>query len=147
MFGEREKQQLREKAANVLRSATCTSIRFRLDNVRIERSMYPYIAGAILENRVHIEEGGGDGYDHTTNTIFFQSTGVQPATIVHEATHAVIDATMKGQNITKGTGEAVAYLAEAQHSVPGTFPSWLGPKQNGCHGFPLLSVKVSSTPR
>lgn len=46
----------------------------------------------------------------TTTT--FDSLGVTSSTIVHEATHAVIDADHFNQVVTTGTHEAAAYIAE-----------------------------------
>lgn len=117
MVSENDKRQLRSRMARVLRSKACFAIRFRLDNVGIQTYMYSYIADAIVDNRVHVEIGDGHHYDYHPNTITFDSLDVEPATIVHEATHAVIDATHSGKNITNGAHEASAYLAEALYDM------------------------------
>lgn len=74
--------------------------------------MYAYVAGLVKDDHVHITIGDGDGYDHMPNNMILSSTGVAPAAIVHEATHALIDATNPDKEVTKGTHEAAAYLAE-----------------------------------
>jgi hypothetical protein len=112
MFNEKELSGLRSRAASILKSQPCSDIRFKLNNITIQKYMYMYIADAILDGHVHVAEGGGDGYDHESNTIVFQSANIEPAVIVHEATHAVIDATNPGVKVTKGTHEAAAYIAE-----------------------------------
>jgi hypothetical protein len=109
--------QLRSRVLSVLRTKECLQIRFRIGDVHIERFMYLYLAGAITDNHVQLTVGDGHNYDDTTNTITYDSDSPDRPTIVHEATHAVIDGTHKGKIITKGNHEAAAYLAEALFSL------------------------------
>jgi hypothetical protein len=109
--------QLRARAQGVLTSQICNQIRFKLDNVRIQSFMFGYIGTAIGMGRIKFRVGGGNGYDHKSNTMFLMSEDVPSNEIVHEATHAIIDATNPGLTITKGTGEAAAYLAETVYSI------------------------------
>src|SRR2546423_8403338 len=114
---EAETSRLRSRAENVLSSPACRAVRFRLDNVAIQTFMYSTIANAIREDRVHMRIGRSRHYDHLTNTIWLDTADVPPYVIVHEATHAVLDATHVGQNITVGTHEAAAYLAETVYAL------------------------------
>ncbi len=79
--------------------------------------MYSYVAGLVRDDHVHINIGSGNGYDYVSNTITYNSVDVSPKAIVHEATHAVIDATNPGKEVTKGTHEAAAYLAESVYAL------------------------------
>ena len=91
--------------------------------------MYAYIGDVVLNRArlIRVVVGSGNGYDNTTTprTLTFASADPQPGTIVHEATHAVIDATHKGQTIQKGANEAAAFLAEAVYELLAD-ESWLG---------------------
>jgi hypothetical protein len=73
--------------------------------------MLGYIGSEILRDKVHVREGGSNWYDHVSNVRSVDDFDTEPHVIVHEATHAVIDATNPGLIITKGSGEAAAYLA------------------------------------
>jgi hypothetical protein len=75
--------------------------------------MYLYLAGALLNDTVHLCTGDGDGYDDKTNTLTFSSEDPARVTVAHEATHAIIDGTHVGKTITTGNHEAAAFLAEA----------------------------------
>ncbi len=79
--------------------------------------MYGYIGDAILRNKVRVIIGDGNAYYRSSNTLKFDAYDVKSHAIVHEATHAVIDATHKGVTITIGTGEAAAYLAEMIYAI------------------------------
>jgi hypothetical protein len=79
--------------------------------------MYPYIGNAIALDNVHLDIGDGHSYDPHNNTITFDSLGVNETTIVHEATHALIDATHRGQSFTTGVHETTAYLAETIYAL------------------------------
>ncbi len=111
-------EKLRWRMSRVLHSRECRAIRFKLDNVAIQTYMYAYIGDAITDHVVNVNaNASGRGYDHRSNTITFTSHDIFPAAIVHEATHAIIDATHQGKNISKGTHEAAAYLAETLYSM------------------------------
>jgi hypothetical protein len=117
--------KLRYRMADVLKSRYCTQIRFRVDNVTIQTYMYTYLAQAILENKIHIEIGGGVPHfaneyvygNDRAKTIYFPEIDVKPVTIVHECTHAVLSATNKGTSVTIATHETCAYLAEAVYGL------------------------------
>jgi hypothetical protein len=113
MASDAEIIRLRARAATILSSSTCQKIRFKLDNIAIQTFMYSYVAGLIRDDHVHINIGSGNGYEYESNTITYESVDVSPKAIVHEATHAVIDATNPDKYVTKGTHEAAAYLAES----------------------------------
>ena len=100
------------KAGRVLRTGECAQIKFSVGNIFIPRYAFNFIAGPITEAKVKITLGG-NGYDHKTNTIFWDGLGVRPSAIVHESTHALINALHAGKTITTGMHETAAYLAEA----------------------------------
>jgi len=81
--------------------------------------MYAYIGDAIVDRRIPVELGGGNGYDPDSDppAIHWELLKVPPKAIVHEATHAVINATHVGSAITKATHEAAAYLAESMFEL------------------------------
>ena len=108
--------QLRQRTTRILCSTHCNLIRFQLDNVKIESLMYNYVANLIEQNKIRIGMSSGRTYNHISDYITFDSVDVGPEVIVHEATHALIDAVYPGLTITKGTGEACAYLAETMYS-------------------------------
>jgi hypothetical protein len=72
-----------------------------------------------VDRRVPVELGSGNGYDPDSDppAIHWESVKVAPKAIVHEATHAVINATHVGAAITKATHEAAAYLAESMFEL------------------------------
>ena len=82
----------------------------------IEYLMYNYVANLIEQNKIRIGMSSGRTYNHISDYITFDSVDVGPEVIVHEATHALIDAVYPGLTITNGTGEACAYLAETIYS-------------------------------
>lgn len=127
---------LRSKVSEILNSPACLRIRFRVDAVGIQTYMYSYIAQAVRENRVHIvihNDKNPDGqkiskpertaeYNPKTNTLLFRSADIYKdadgkATIVHEATHAVIDATHANGTVRSGQNELAAYLAQMLYSM------------------------------
>jgi len=116
--------KLLRKIETVLKSRECFAIRFRIENVAIQTHMYQYIVQAIHDNRIRAQVGSGDGYDDTVNphTLTLSSDDPPPRTVVHEATHAVIDATHKGQRIVKSTNEIAAFLAESVYGVIASDP-------------------------
>lgn len=108
-----------QKVQRTLRSKECFAIRFQLDNIRIQTYMYSYIVQAIVANQIRVRVGDGNHYDDRTNphTLTLESGDPPSRTIVHEATHAVIDATHKGQKHSRGANEAAAFLAEAIYGL------------------------------
>ncbi len=117
MASESEIRALRLRTQAILRSQVCQKIRFKLANVQIQTFMYGYIGSAIADDRVHLRVGNGHNYNPASNTITFDSEEPDAATIVHEATHAVIDATHVGKTITTGVHETSAYLAETMYTL------------------------------
>lgn len=94
--------------------------------------MYLYIAQVIREGRyIQTTIGNGSGYDDTSNLhrLIFPSESPAARTIVHESTHAVIDATHKGKQIVKGVNEAAAFLAEAIYGM------YTGESMDGYPGY------------
>lgn len=123
MASEAELRDLRLRAARILKSQACLDIRFQLDKVGIQTFMYSYIGSAISDDKVHLNIGTGHNYNPATNTITFNAIDVDAPTIVHEATHAIIDATHVGQKFTTGVHEAAAYLAETVYALNANYGS------------------------
>lgn len=129
------RQPLLGKIERTLKSRECFAIRFQLENIGIQTFMYSFIAQAILDDRIHATIGDGNHYDDTTNphTLTLLTADPPGHTIVHEATHAVIDATHKGRKISRGANEAAAFLAEAIYamytgeSMGGDYPTYFAP--------------------
>jgi hypothetical protein len=118
MASAAEVNKLRGRVANIVCSVHCNyHIRFQLANIRIQTLQFAYVGGLVKRGKVNVRIGSGNGYDHTSNTITFDDVDVGDHAIVHEAAHAVIDATHPGVTITKGTGEAAAYLSEMIYSL------------------------------
>ena len=87
-----------------------------------------YIAGAIENGKVKVTVGptsvpGRDGeyvpqnFRSNANTLIFPNDNPTDETIVHEATHAVIDGTTVGSNISNISDEVAAYVAETVYSL------------------------------
>ena len=127
---------LRARMKTVLCTSHCNQIRFQLDNVKIEFLMYNYVAGLIEQGKIRVKMDSGPSYDHRTDLITFSDVDTEPNVIVHEATHALIDAVYPGLTITKGTGEACAYLAE-------TIYSWIATGGSRDLDIPHLTAPVS----
>jgi hypothetical protein len=109
-------EHIRYRAQSILRSATCRKIRFKLDTVNIQTYMYAYIGDAIVNRRINVDLGGRS-YDPDANLLRYDSVNEEPKAIVHEATHAAINATHAGMKLTKATHEAAAYLAESMYEM------------------------------
>ena len=109
-------EHLRWHAKSVLQLPVCRKIRFKLDAVNIQTYMLAYIGDAIVNRRVQVALGGR-GYDHESNVIHWDKPEEQPKAIVHEGTHAAINATHVGMKLTKATHEAAAYLAESMFEL------------------------------
>jgi hypothetical protein len=117
MANDQEIRALRLRAKAILQSRLCQNIRFKLANVHIQSTMWGYIGAAVGENLVHLQVGTGHHYDPGSNTITFDDDVPEAKIIVHEATHAIIDATHVGQTITTGVHETSAYLAETIFTI------------------------------
>ncbi len=117
---------LRQSIQNVLMSNECQSIDFSLDGIHIDGSGYSFVALALIsagrsQNNIriavkHMPKGVGAQYDPSTNTFEFPrpgygTTDAEKLTIVHESTHALIDARKK--RTTMINNEICAYIAGA----------------------------------
>ena len=114
---------LKARVINVLRSPACLDIQFTIAGSTIMGYGYGYVADMIKQDGIRIRIGNTGAftasYDHhgSTPTFVFGDPSIVSspdgrATIVHEATHAVIDAVRKGRTIAFGDNEVAAYLAE-----------------------------------
>jgi hypothetical protein len=114
---------LLSRMQRVLSSPAANAVRFQLDNVAIHSYMLGYIATAVGDDRVHVRVDGSraNSYNPEFNTINFIFADPDDATIVHESTHAAIDATNPGLAVTVATGEAVAYVAESVYALNAGF--------------------------
>jgi hypothetical protein len=120
MASKEELQRLRVRMSHVLASPKCAYIRFVLGPIQIQSFMFNYIAQAILDDAVHLIIGDpdrGQSYDHRNDTIYYDDLGPNDDAIVHESTHAIIDATNPGLGVSVAIGEAAAYLAEAIFAI------------------------------
>jgi hypothetical protein len=113
MATDAEIKELRAQIARVLATPHTLKIRFRVDNVCITRFMYHAIASSVLDGTINVVVGDGEAYYHETDTLMAGSLNPPPVRIVHEATHAIIDATLKGKAVRRGVHELAAYLAES----------------------------------
>jgi hypothetical protein len=122
---------LRTGVIRILRSRACLNIQFTIVGSTIMGYGYGYVADMIEQGGVKITFGNtgiGDAqYDHrphSTPTLTFDpnnpaiaSSPSGRAQIVHEATHAVLDAVRKGRTIGFGDDEVAAYLAQTIYSL------------------------------
>jgi hypothetical protein len=123
MATDEEIKTLRGKIASVLATPHTFKIRFEVANVSITRFMYHAIASSIADGTINVVEGDGEAYYHDTDTLMVGSLNPPSVRIVHEATHAIIDATLKGKWVRRGVHELAAYLAESIWAVStGTWP-------------------------
>jgi hypothetical protein len=113
MASPSEIASLRTRIGRILKSAACLEIRFTVANISIQRFMYTYIGQAIMDGTVHLAIADANHYDHKTNVLTLDSLDVAPPVIVHESTHALINATHVGKAIRCGSHETAAYLAES----------------------------------
>jgi hypothetical protein len=114
---------IRRLTAALLRSRSVKAIRFRIDGSTIMAYGYGYLADMIDQKSVQIVFGDTGGF-----TASFRHDPGSPAqlvfapdfswnddsmgTVVHEATHAVVDAVRVGRPISYGDNEVAAYVAE-----------------------------------
>jgi hypothetical protein len=123
-----DEDDLRRIVISVLRSRGCRDIAFKNAGVSIMGYGYGYVADMLEQLKVGIVLGNTGGftatYDERTNTFTFGANALREAmtpggrgTIVHEATHAVIDAVAPGRNIGYGEEEVSAYLAQTIYSL------------------------------
>lgn len=116
-------EDLRKRVVSVLRSPACMNIKFTIVGSTVMGYGYGYVADVIEQGGIKVKIGNTGAftanYDHrgSTPTFVFGDPSIVSspegrATIVHEATHAVIDAVRKGRTIAFGDNEVAAYLAE-----------------------------------
>jgi hypothetical protein len=121
-------EDLRKRVVNVLRSQAGMNIKFTIVGSTVMGYGYGYVADVIEQGGIKIKIGNTGAftasYDHrgSTPTFVFGNPSIVSspegrATIVHEATHAVIDAVRKGRTIAFGDNEVAAYLAETVYRM------------------------------
>ena len=138
---------LRNRAGALLMSTACQNIDFRWAGIHVDGSSFSFIALAMLNKATHspgihfrVEHqpaGVGASYDPQTNTFSVPSTSfgsVSPwekQAIVHECTHALIDATSGKRKTFSIHDEMAAFVAGALFNIYSA-PNLTGP-------FPFVS--------
>jgi hypothetical protein len=132
-----EEVVLARRVARILRNGSCFKIRFKVDGLFIQTYQYVYIAGAAEDDTVKVRIGTPGPYDAqydpAANRMTFSSgdVGTTPdgeVSIVHESTHAVLDATYGGRGSSDRaqasfeSGELAAYIAETLYAIDRGFP-------------------------
>ncbi len=119
---------LRAKAISILRSKACLDIKFSVAGMTVMAYGYGYVADMLAQNVIKVAIGNTGGftatYDGLNNKMTFGakdpvnlSTADGRATVVHECTHAVIDAIRKGKSVAYGDDEVAAYIAQTVYSM------------------------------
>lgn len=119
---------LRASAAAILRTRPCLDIAFVFAGISFMGYHYGYVADLIQQDRIHVKVGNTGGftatYDYRWDKITFSSADPAQlaapdarATLVHEATHAVVDLTHKGRSVDYGNNEVAAYIAETLYRL------------------------------
>jgi hypothetical protein len=122
---------LKSRVILILRSAACLNIQFTIVGSTVKGYGYGCVADMIEQGGIGIQIGDTGGFrvrythqpDSSPALTFgsddptFASSASGRATIVHEATHAVIDAGRKGSAMAGGDDEVAAYLAQAIYSL------------------------------
>src|SRR5262245_58906317 len=116
MASQEDIARMRARVGRLLKSQACLEIRFKISTICIQRFMYTYIGQGVIDDLIHIDLDNNPVYDPDTRTLGVESDA-KDSTIVHEATHAIINATNPGQVFTKGVHEAAGYLAEAVWAI------------------------------
>lgn len=118
-----ELEALRSRIGQILMSPQCQKINFTFDNVYIDGSSFSYVALSSLQKsgfkvQINATQSSEAMYSPNTNTFVFKKAGYGNAThpfemmtIVHESTHAVIDA--KGRKTLMLANEVCSYIAGA----------------------------------
>lgn len=118
-------QSLRARVGNILLSPACQKINFSLDGTCVDGSSFAYVALALVSQPAahggirfgkNISPGAEAQYHPSRNMFCFPrenygQTGWERMTIVHESTHALIDA--KRQSTTMLANEMCAFVAGA----------------------------------
>lgn len=118
-----DEDDLRAFVVGTLRAQACKSITFTIVGTTIMAYGYGYVADMIANGTVGVaigDTGAFDAsYDHPqggspaiTFGPDFSSNAEGRCSIVHECTHAVVDAVRVHRSISYGDSEVTAYLAE-----------------------------------
>lgn len=125
-----EEAALRQRVGNILMSRPCQRINISVDRVSVNGSGFSYVALSVLNT---IQFAIGDlpadfeaQYSIGSNTFRFPHSGygaggpraaLERQTIVHEATHAVIDATSSNRSVLKMTHELAGLMTGALYNA------------------------------
>jgi hypothetical protein len=122
--------QLRQRIVSILNSDEVQKINFSFRKVRVSGSDYSYVALAMVGKHSSVKydfdvAGGAEAtYDPVTNTFSFPHPGygsskaIERVAIVHECTHAVIDAKRSSLGrIPELDDEIAAYIASGLFNV------------------------------
>jgi hypothetical protein len=114
------------KVSNVLLSHECQRINFRWGKQRINAKAYRAVVLALADSRIHLyEANAAHKLDNNVEALYRDASDtmiIRPRlnlhkvsnrrTIVHEATHAVQDAELAGEDVWRLDKEAIAFVAE-----------------------------------
>lgn len=116
--------KLRVKVLGTLNSKACHDIAFEAAGISVMGYHYGYLADLVAQYCIDVKFGVVDPaasaeYDHMTNTLRFANRNLgfyaSPAgraQIVHECTHALIDATQSGKQVRRADNEAICWIAQ-----------------------------------
>jgi hypothetical protein len=125
MSGPPTRDAVLNAIGHVLSSAACQAVDFTYHNLRIYGHGYQTVKFATAENRIHISilattrnNGAKASYDIDNNVFIipvdFTIAGViSEMSLVHESTHALMNAMYPGTRIKMSINEGIAYLADA----------------------------------
>jgi hypothetical protein len=121
--------KLRLKVLSALNSKACGAIAFQAAGISVMGYHYGYLADLVAQYCVDIKFGVVDPaasaeYDHTTDTLRFSNrnlgfyaTPSGRAQIIHECTHALIDAAHPGKPVRRSDNEFICWLAQTIYSL------------------------------
>ena len=146
-----EADAIKNRIGAILMSPSCQTIDFWLDGHHIDGSAFSYVALAMRSVTIDIEPNPppnvAAGYNPYSNTFRFKSANVgttlrERMYIVHESTHAMIDA--KGKQATASGASARDVSNEACAYVAGMFYYVL--ESAGLTGMPVPPIWAASVP-
>lgn len=119
---------LRAKTISIIRSRPCLDIAFTIAGMTLMGYGYGYVADMLQDGVIGVAIGPTGGfdasYDSSANLITFSSpdpakiaTPSGRGTVVHECSHAVVDAVAKGKSVAYGDDEVAAYIAQTVYSI------------------------------
>lgn len=119
---------LRAKAVSILRSKACLDIKFSVAGMTLMAYGYGYVADMLAQDVIKVAIGATGvftaAYDSAHNRITFGTkdpvdlaTADGRGTVVHECTHALIDAIRKGRSVAYGDNEVAAYIAQTVYAM------------------------------